>query len=122
MKIIHGGGELDPFKCLLAAVALVVLAALVLSLAGCAHEPETRTVVKTEFVDREVPTQVALDGRLTSAPARPGPPTFKCTDRENRPTICGEDLIDALQRWQKAGGDAIEQVKAIKALQPKEGA
>lgn len=81
--------------------------------------PEPKTVVKTQFVDRVVESQVALDARLTTPAAKPAIPLFRCRDAAGRPSVCGEDLIDYLQRWQKAGGDSIEQVKAIQALQPK---
>lgn len=75
--------------------------------------------VKIVYVDREVPTQVPLDPRLTVVPDYPADPPFKCRDVKGERTVCHEDDADWKERMKAALKAAVEQIKAIAELQPK---
>lgn len=77
--------------------------------------------VQIEYVEKLVPVQATLDPRLLAVPAPVPAPPFDCTDARGGKTVCTEDAIDWGERWKKVGTDLIEQIKAIKGLQPAEG-
>lgn len=113
MKIVYGGGQISVFKVL---VMIVGGLFAVWWLAGCA--PKTEYITKTQFVDRTVETQVALDPRLTRPAALPPIPAFRCEDKQRRPSVCNEDMLEYLEAYRKVAKDSVGQVKAIRALQP----
>jgi len=85
-------------------------------LASCGRQPAN---VKTQFVDRDVPVQTSLDPRLLTDPTLPPIPAFKCLDKKQLATVCGDDMADYIQAYQKVGTDVAGQIKAIRDLQPK---
>lgn len=93
-----------------------VVVALVM-MAGCT--PKTEYIVKTQFVDRVVETQVPLDPRLTHTTALPAVPPFKCTDSAGRRSVCARDMVDYMEAYRRAAADRDAQIKAIAELQPK---
>ena len=95
---------------------LVCLASL---LVACGPKPAI--VKETQFVDRVVETQVALDPRLTTTRKEPAPPPAKCVVSGFK-VPCGRDVanyIDELRTW---GRGMHKQLAEIAGLQPKKEA